>query len=274
MFKKLLFSLALGAVSSLSYGQYVESFDGTAPTITDQNQGHINTPNTSSDRFESSLVAYPAGTTGGDNSTNVMQVKYTTSGAFSWYASLIATTATPVKLSDGQYISILYMPGEVVTNGTINISLLYPNSSVTPGATGNSNFNATSSSFSTTSATEWVSVTFDITGFPADATGTRVQFSYPVPSAFPHTRYIDAIQQSATLSFKSPQKDLSGAVSPNPVEDILTVNVEGAETYKLVNTVGQTVLEQKATGSINVSGLTSGLYILVTEKGTAKVIVK
>lgn len=79
---------------------------------------------------------------------------------------------------------------------------------------------------------------------------------------------------ATTLSFKSTQKDISGSLYPNPVDNVLTVNVEGAETYRLVNTVGQTVLEQAATGSIDVSGLTAGLYILVTEKGTAKVVVE
>lgn len=79
---------------------------------------------------------------------------------------------------------------------------------------------------------------------------------------------------AATLSFKSNQASIASSLYPNPVSDVLTVNVQGAQTYRLINTVGQTVLEQQATGSINVSSLASGVYILVTEVGTAKVVVK
>ena len=50
---------------------------------------------------------------------------------------------------------------------------------------------------------------------------------------------------------------------PNPVFDILNVEMEGGSNYKIVNLFGQQVLSGKATKSIDVSTLPQGTYIFV-----------
>ena len=46
------------------------------------------------------------------------------------------------------------------------------------------------------------------------------------------------------------------------------------ETYKVVNLLGSTVKEVNAIGKLDVSDLTTGIYILVTDAGVAKFVKK
>lgn len=64
---------------------------------------------------------------------------------------------------------------------------------------------------------------------------------------------------------------ISKSIYPNPVRDVLTIN-SGIKTerYKVVNLLGKTVKNEKATGTINVSDLSNGMYLLVTDAGSAK----
>ena len=67
---------------------------------------------------------------------------------------------------------------------------------------------------------------------------------------------------------------IASNISPNPVTDFLTINVEEAETYKIYDLAGNVIVTQPATGSIDLSGVPTGIYLLVTEAGTAKVVVE
>ena len=81
---------------------------------------------------------------------------------------------------------------------------------------------------------------------------------------------------SSTLSVSDFNKtSITSNVSPNPVSSILNVSLDViTKKYKVVNLAGVTVLETEATGSVDVSGLSSGVYLLVTDAGIAKFIKK
>ncbi|NIJ44264.1 hypothetical protein FHR24_000703 [Wenyingzhuangia heitensis] len=258
MIKKLLFTVALATMTFAANAQYSEGFEGASPNVGAQNAG-------STDNIAYSVVSYPSGTTGGDNSTKVLEVVEGV-GAKAWHFAFI-TPSPAFDPANGNYVSLNFMPGELGA-GTFTLGLK-------EGSNDTQTFNA---SYNATSTTEWIKLEFDISGY-IGGNATRIEFDHDngvTATVQPRTLYIDAVVQtsSPTLSSTVTKKDISSNISPNPVSNVLNVAVEGAETYKLVNVLGQTVLTQAATGTINVSGLPAGVYVLVTEKGTAKVIVE
>ncbi|GIZ08010.1 T9SS type A sorting domain-containing protein [Flavobacterium sp. UMI-01] len=82
------------------------------------------------------------------------------------------------------------------------------------------------------------------------------------------------IGKAGTLSVKDFNKtSIAANVSPNPVSSILNIASDVVtKKYKIVNLAGATVLETEATGSIDVSTLANGIYLLVTDAGIAKII--
>lgn len=79
---------------------------------------------------------------------------------------------------------------------------------------------------------------------------------------------------TTTLGIKDFNKaSIAVSVSPNPVSSVLTVSQNVVtKSYKVVNLAGTTVLETAATGSIDVSNLANGVYLLVTDSGITKFI--
>ncbi len=82
------------------------------------------------------------------------------------------------------------------------------------------------------------------------------------------------IRQGITLS-NSKFDNISKGIYPNPVTTELTIsNSIKTNSYEVVNMLGKTVKEVKATGRMDVSDLTSGIYLLVTDSGVAKFVKK
>lgn len=76
-----------------------------------------------------------------------------------------------------------------------------------------------------------------------------------------------------TLSIN--KMNIIGSVYPNPVSTKLFIsNTVKTNTYKITNLLGNTVKEVKANGSIDVSDLSAGIYVLVTDAGIAKFVKK
>ncbi|WP_303317038.1 T9SS type A sorting domain-containing protein [Flavivirga abyssicola] len=78
-----------------------------------------------------------------------------------------------------------------------------------------------------------------------------------------------------TLSTSDVADNISDKIYPNPVSTVMTIskNVK-TKTYKVVNIVGSTVKEVEASGSMDVSDLSGGVYFLVTDSGIAKFVKK
>ena len=74
----------------------------------------------------------------------------------------------------------------------------------------------------------------------------------------------------ATLSTKQ-VNNLPNNIYPNPVKDVLNISTNVVtETYTVSNIAGQILLQAAATGTIDVSSLNPGVYILTTDNGVAK----
>lgn len=65
--------------------------------------------------------------------------------------------------------------------------------------------------------------------------------------------------------------DISKSIYPNPVSSSLKISSSvKTKSYKIVNLLGKTVKDIKANGSLDVSDLSSGIYLLVTDSGMAR----
>ena len=85
------------------------------------------------------------------------------------------------------------------------------------------------------------------------------------------------ILASSVAYYTASAKDfnISKFIYPNPVSSELTISKEViTDTYKVVNLLGRTVKEVNAIGKLDVSDLTTGIYILVTDAGVAKFVKK
>jgi hypothetical protein len=82
------------------------------------------------------------------------------------------------------------------------------------------------------------------------------------------------IVSEATLSNET-FENISRSIYPNPASTELMVSRDiKTKTYKVVSLLGLTIKEVKANGSIDVSNLSKGIYILVTDTGVAKFVKK
>ncbi|WP_010523499.1 T9SS type A sorting domain-containing protein [Aquimarina agarivorans] len=79
------------------------------------------------------------------------------------------------------------------------------------------------------------------------------------------------IVEANTLSNNNFSKDnIASAISQEPGKINISTNVE-TDTYKLYDLSGAVVVDKPADGSIDVSALPSGVYIIATDSGLAKV---
>jgi len=92
----------------------------------------------------------------------------------------------------------------------------------------------------------------------------------------------DEIAESGSVSSENAMlqndKTIRFLIYPNPVKDILHVQTNGKASFSLFNQSGQTLLTANINGegSINISGMTAGLYYLKNNSTSAvrKVIIK
>lgn len=86
---------------------------------------------------------------------------------------------------------------------------------------------------------------------------------------------IAKIKTANEITALGTKKFLKKAIAfyPNPARDLVTFSDEIAtKTYKVINLSGAIVKEVPATGTLNVSDLAKGIYIIATDSGTAKLI--
>lgn len=68
-------------------------------------------------------------------------------------------------------------------------------------------------------------------------------------------------------------ENISSSIYPNPVNSTLNINSDiNTKTYKVINMLGATVKNVSATGTLDVSDLPAGIYVLITDAGIAKFI--
>ena len=87
--------------------------------------------------------------------------------------------------------------------------------------------------------------------------------------------FISASTMTAVTTLGLKDFNISASLYPNPVQSILNIaSTIDTKTYKIVNMLGVTVKDVEATGSVDVSNLAKGIYILVTDAELAKFIKK
>lgn len=85
---------------------------------------------------------------------------------------------------------------------------------------------------------------------------------------------LSTLKVVATLT-TSDFNGISSSIYPNPVSTIINIsNKVKTQTYKVIDLQGKTVKDVEATGSIDVSDLSSGVYVLKTDVGAAKFVKK
>ncbi|AXT60520.1 T9SS C-terminal target domain-containing protein [Aquimarina sp. AD10] len=82
---------------------------------------------------------------------------------------------------------------------------------------------------------------------------------------------VDAVSVPFTVIRTGIISDDPALFSPNPAKDIIRINNEmEVATYQVVSTSGILIMEGRAEETIDISDLATGIYFLVTDKGTAK----
>ena len=94
------------------------------------------------------------------------------------------------------------------------------------------------------------------------------QFLYPGATLVPVT-----IVPAGSLSTNDFNKTKLASVYPNPAKS--TVNFGSdvkSDSYQVYDITGQLVADKKATGSLDVSNLSKGIYLIVTDSGNARIV--
>ncbi|NJB81861.1 T9SS type A sorting domain-containing protein [Wenyingzhuangia aestuarii] len=215
------------------------------------------------------VVAIPGGTTG-NSTSNVLKV--TESGTTENYHYPILSLGTALNPSNGNYISLLFLPGETGA-GTFTLRLRAGSTVVA-----NIDYN-----YETTDTTTWVAAEWDLSSYISTNNINRIDFWYDNggrSKASPLVRYIDEIKQTVaptllTLNSSSPSFKNVG-VYPNPTTGIINIsdisNIQG--NIYIVNVLGQIVKTVKAANTITISDLPQGIYFLQTGNQLIKKIIK
>ncbi|WPR73127.1 T9SS type A sorting domain-containing protein [Flavobacterium sp. NG2] len=102
--------------------------------------------------------------------------------------------------------------------------------------------------------------------------GGATTYGGPNANAIKLTKIRSAAEIS-TLGTADFSKQKLSSFYPNPVKDIITIGSDvETKTYKVLSLTGAVLKEVPATGTLNVSDLASGTYILSTDAGNAKII--
>ena len=89
----------------------------------------------------------------------------------------------------------------------------------------------------------------------------------------PQILKIKTPEEEPLLSTNTFSKEKLASVYPNPA--VNTVNFGSdvkSDSYQVYNIAGQLVADKKATGSLDVSELSKGTYIIVTDSGNARIV--
>lgn len=241
----------------------VENFDDTGVdqfvSVSDQDGG--------AELHTTTVEAIPGGTIG---NASARALKFEIGGAntFAFHYPLINIQGTALNTSNGNFITLkILSSASAVAGGETSF-----NFGLKVGAGAVVNYTTT---YTPTSTTEWQTIGFDITGFASGVTRLDIGFDQTTRSnVVGEVTWIDDIKQVTTLSndvilakpldiYPNPTKGELILSSPNRFKSITVHNLLGAE-----------VKSMKAKASLDISDLASGVYILKTDTGLTKKIVK
>ena len=274
MMKKLFFCNLLFAVCSIAsnaqvnitfegFGDLTETSDFTGIGVTEY--ASFADQDGTTETMVTTVEDVPVGAIGNDLGKAMKAVESSTTTATHFP---FITLKTNIDKSKGNFFVIKFLPGE--TDGG-NFTLRLKNTDTT-----NSDF---TTAYPASDGNTWLTIFFDISTFINGATNSkRIDLFYDnggrtTGAGNSRVVWFDDIRQMPTLSIN--KFNISKSISPNPVSSVLNISTSlNTKTYKVVNMLGKTVLDVNATGSLDVSNLSQGLYFLVTDAGIAKFVKK
>lgn len=263
--KKLLLMIAFGA-TTISFGQYVQDFEGTAP-------GFVNR---GAPTYSQAVDANPI-TTGINPSSKAWHITYISGVAsFKWPGFF------PVgyNLVNGKWVKIKFMLGAANTNKT---SLTLQTEFWVDGVNTGLTTPIAAKTITGLTTNTWYEIEIDASGL-ASSTGnvTRLDLklnmpasgNYPVGEEF----WVDSITQStgATLGSFGFAKIEALGIAPNPATNKVTIADENEDikSVQIIDFTGKTVLTSDKTADINISTLEKGIYIIKSDTGKSGKLVK
>ena len=259
--KKLLLLFTAVVFTSVCYSQYSQGFetgetftygylfgDSTGLTVTNEVNPGANGTNTNASTMVTKIVK--------------------ASGTVDWHSLQINDQSLNIDDTDGKFFTLSFRTSQ--TDGNMNLRLENAGREVTAHYTG-------------LAIDTWHDITFDFTSI-ADFSTTYVGIITDLyqldgvtrtgNSTSETTYYFDNIQQSTTLSADNKSFKVI-KVFPNPVKD--EINLADHQNYKSVsiyNLLGQEVKQVESQKTIDVSDLTSGVYVINTDNKISTKFVK
>lgn len=215
------------------------------------------------------VAEIPLSTTG-NSTANVLKI--TESATTENYHYPILSLTSPLNPTNGNYISLLFLPGEV-GEGTFTLRLREGGGVVTD----------LDYEYETENTTTWVACEWDISSYINTNSINRIDLWFDNggrSKASPLIRYIDEINQTVsptllTLSSSSTTFKNVG-VYPNPTSGTIHIsdisNIKGA--ISVTNILGQTVKVIPKSNQIDISELKPGIYFLHSDNLLIRKIVK
>jgi len=264
MMKKLLFTALIAATTSLSFAQTsIINFEPIFGENMDTNKYNLQLGNAGAITFTEDKANDAKG--GINPSDHCMEIAEANNSLW-WHRGVIVDFGS-VDLANGKFITVKFriMSPATKTSGEINMKLRGSEAEV-------------NMPYSNITIGEWFTLEFD---FSAGANGSNWGIEFITDKNVDNTEalvwQIDDIDQhpATTLSTES-VKFNSVKLFPNPTTGIVNISgLEEAKSISIFNVIGQRVKTfNNFNSSIDISDLNNGIYLLKSDNGLQRKIVK
>lgn len=264
----LLFTALLAA--TFSFAQINITFEEGAAVLNEQAAGpttDVTEYNYFADQDAAELhlttvEAIPSGTTG-NSSTRAIKIAFG-ANSLNFHYPLISIPV--LDAANGNFITLKILPA---STGPTTFRL-----GLKAGTAANVNYDM---AYNPANTTDWITIGFDITGFAAGTNRLDLGFEFGTRgSDSGEITWIDDIKQVVTLS--TDDNIILGKrleVYPNPTSG--EIKISNARDYKSItihSILGKTIKTFEAAESIDISDLSTGIYLLKTDTGLIKKVIK
>lgn len=255
--KKLLFTALLMATFSISHAQYELTFE-TAPAANEYtigNNGPAATP-----KMIGSWEVNPekSGINASENCVKILEEASPKQWAYPIFE--FGTGGTSLNETSGKFLKI-----KILSTTKTDFSM-----TLSPQIDGT--LTPVTQTFTGITPNTWFEAIFDYSA-AGDGYIARMDYYFDRDGA---TYYIDDIQQVTTSTLSTEDINIASvSVYPNPSNN--TISISGNNEIKSIsvfNVLGKRVLSANSYKNIDVSQLSSGLYILKTDKGATSKFIK
>lgn len=263
---------------TLSFSQVNITFEEGAAVINEASDDSTPTPNVTeylnfrdqdgAEKHTTTVEAIP-GSTNGNTSARAMKFVLGVNSA-NWDYPFIqltqSTTEGVMDANNGNFITLKVLPA---STGSTTFRL-----GLKAGGNPNKTYDV---SYNPANTTDWINIAFDVTGFDVGTNRIDLGFEYGTRgSDNGEITWIDDIKQVTSLSTDTNYilgKRLD--TYPNPTTGTLEIsNARDYKSLKIYNLLGKNIKTYNAASSIDISDLQAGIYLLKTDTGLTKKVVK